>query len=218
MGSALSWQSQGRDLSQPFDEIELFLEANVLDEDSEIVLLVETYLPMKRLMLRDPFQRVVYDMTFDAPGGLGSSEVRVESGEPTLETTLKAFPEGWYGVSALTIDNQRVTGSVYLSHGLPSRFGILSPLPDQMVDVGETQLRWSTSMNIESFTIEVETGEDHKSMIITVPGNVTEFQIPPVLLQTGLEHQLVITANGTDGNKVVQEQNFRTYPHAAGRD
>ena len=151
---------------------------------------------------------MVYDMRFDDPGGLGSSEVRVESGEPSLEELRLAFPEGWYQVIGLTQKRTQVFGEAYLSHTLPSRFGILRPAPNEVVDIENTVTEWVHYPNIESYTLEIETGEDDKAIVVTVPGSVNEFQFPSVLLEAGEEHQLVITANARNGNKLVQEQYF----------
>ncbi len=75
-----------------FDELELTFEASVNDEDGEVVLRAETGLPIQRIALVSPVGRVL-GMLDATSTGVGLSEVRWESGEPSVAEVREAFPE-----------------------------------------------------------------------------------------------------------------------------
>ncbi|MEZ5973583.1 MAG: hypothetical protein R3F33_14780 [Planctomycetota bacterium] len=212
-GLVYSLQTNSVPAVQSFDEIELYLQAHAADESGEIILRVEGQEEMKRLTVKDPFGAMVYDLHFDDPAGLGSSEVHIESGEPSLPMMRKSVPEGSYEIVALTQAGGTIVGHATLRFDLPSRFGWTTPAPGGVLPAENAVLAWVDQPNVAAYTLEVDDQDDDPRMTVHLPAGTAHFQVPAAVLTPGSTHKAVLTAilEGS-GNRLVQELPFFVLP------
>ncbi|MEZ6015585.1 MAG: fibronectin type III domain-containing protein [Planctomycetota bacterium] len=195
----------------PFVELSLVVEANVNDMDGEVILHAESGQPLKRLALVAPSGKLV--QALDATEGLiGLSELRLETGEPTLQEVFNAYPEGTYRVRALTLEGVVCAGEVELTHDLPARWAIRSPVQGAVVPRDQVTVEWSLDASVEHYTVEVEDSDDEQRMLVTPQPGQSSFLIPSSLLREDTDYQVVVVAHNAAGNRVIQEVEFRTAP------
>lgn len=194
-----------------FDSLTLTLEVNATDGNSEVILDAETGLPLERLALIAPDGRVVQRIDASSPGGVGLSELRLESGEPGLEELLAAYPAGSYVVRARALDGTLLTGVVELAHDLPARWRLEAP---ERVAPGEALVvSFSAGPEVEALTIEVvDESDDTTRMAVTPPRGVQDVTVPANLLTPGGTVQVVGRARAENGNELLLERYVAVEP------
>ncbi len=109
----------------PFEEGRLFFELNDTDGDLGIHGKIDGD-EWKRLEIEDPNDRRMLNV--NVRGRLrrqGLTELFFESAEPTFDELdpidfFKRFPEGWYEIEGITLDDEERENETYLSHVIPA--------------------------------------------------------------------------------------------------
>ena len=196
---------------EPFEELELTFEVNVNDVDGEVILHAETGKPLERVALVDPYGQLTYALR-TGEGGIGLTEFRLESGEPSIDLVRTAYPEGEYTVTGVALDGTMIRGVVDLEHAIPARCWIMAPESMSVVDRNSVTIQWQTDPSVEKFTVELEDDDDEERLAVNLPGDATSFRVPEGLLEPETEYQIVLVSHSDSGNRTVQEIYFTTAP------
>ena len=196
----------------PFDELSLFVEANVVDSDAEVVLTLDADVGLKSLKVVGPDGKKVVGLATRGNPNLGQRKVAMESPEPTSAAVFAAFPEGVYQFRGVSVDGEKLFGEVTLSHALLDASTITSPA-DGATDVPLTgvTVTWTPSPGVTRYIVEVEEEDiETNSLVVDVPGTSTSFAIPDGWLLAGTTYQVGVGAVGPTGNVTVYEHVFTT--------
>ena len=218
----------------PFDEASLFFELNDTDGDLGIHGFVDGD-AWKKLEIEDPFERELLDIR--VRGSLrrqGLTELFFESAEPSFDELtpaqfLRRFPAGKYEISGVTLEGEELESVVFLSHVIPAPASNLTvsgipaapncdaePLPsvsapvtigwDPVTQSHPTIGKTGRPVVVEKYQLIVEL--DDLEMIIDLPPEVTEFEIPEGFTDLGDEFKFELLTRSTNGNQTATESCF----------
>ncbi len=208
-GSVSAQSERSAQRADPFDTLAMILEVNETDGDAEIVMTINVDDGLQWLSLRGPRNRVATELVALDRGGIGLAEVLLESGEPSVEAVLLAYPEGSYRVSAYSVNGRRVEGTVVLSHALlpAPQF---TPADGAVVDADAVRVEWAPIAGAEAYRVEIENDDLGTNLTATLRGDATSFAVPAGLLEPGTEYELGVTTISPNGNVAVAEAAFET--------
>lgn len=207
-----------------FDRALLILETNATDGDAEIVLDLKSGVDIVRLEVKGPMrdgedddgdddgERKVLDLRSDKGLGVGLSQILLETGEPTLQAVLEAYPAGTYELSGRTLEGRKFRTTLELTHGLPGAPEILFPAAgDDDIPVVGLVITWAPNASVASWLVELEREDDGVGKIVaTLPAGTSSFAVPQGFLVSGVEYQVGVRASNAEGNVNVSEFTFTT--------
>lgn len=196
-----------------FESIEMFVEQNATDGDTEIVMAATGGDDGFRIFtIRSPEGRVVVATFSLDPTIGGQRELAFESPEPPGEAILAAYPEGVYRFYGETHRRERFAGKARLSHELPPAAVILSPQEGASVATGPLLIQWSALPGVAQIIVELENEsvDPEQSITFNLPPEATSFEIPAAMLTAGSSYQLGIGSVSDNGNRVFVEVAFET--------
>jgi hypothetical protein len=196
-----------------FESIEMFVEQNATDGDTEVVISVTGGDDGFRLFnVRSPEGRVVVATYSLDPTIGGQRELAFESPEPPGAAILASYPEGIYRFYGETHRRERFAGEASLSHVLPPAPVILSPQEGASVATGPLLIQWSALTGVAQIIVELENEsvDPEQSIQFNLPPAATSFEIPAAMLTAGSSYQLGIGSVSNNGNRVFVEVVFET--------
>jgi hypothetical protein len=221
--------------AEPFDEAELFLELNDTDGDLGLHALIDGE-SWKLLEIEDPQGNTILSVLPDSQlGEHGMTELSFESAEPSFdelppEQFFELFPEGEYGISGITVEDEELESTAELSHVLPAppekiRVGgkraaedcdavlprVSKPVlirwtqvTDSHPDIGETG-----PVEVEKYEVVVELLTSPNSKFsMDLPPDITRFVVPSELLKQGQDFKFEIVTRATNHNQTAVESCF----------
>jgi len=190
-----------------FEELSMTLRVDGGDEDIGIRIAMEVAEAFLGVDVYDPFGETLFSVRAD-PAGLGLTELMVEAKQEDVQAGLGMFPPGLYTVSGVGMDGTRFSDEVELSHSLPVRPRILSPLDQSIVEADAMEILWGPVADVDHWVLVVE-GEELE-LRLELPAHVQAFQIPSSLLDGGQGYEVDLAAVNEDGNSVITEIQVRT--------
>lgn len=197
----------------PFKKLEMIFEVNETDNDGEVVLDVKGPEGLMWFQGTAPDGGVViFVNSNDERKGIdpiGLSQIKLETGEPSVEGVKKAYPEGTYKFLARTVSGKRVYGEAKLSHQrLPApKF---TPQDEKGIDPNNAIVKWKTVKGAVAYEVEIENDDLEISVTAELPGSATQFHIPKGFLTPGTEYEVGVMTFGENGNKSVAQSSFVT--------
>lgn len=188
-------------------------EQNATDGDVEVVIEVTGRSEgLAKLTVVGPDGRTVIDFTAPDSSTLGIRQFEFESPEPTdVEGLKKAYPEGKYVFSAITVSGAQLAGKATLSHQLPATASLKSPEDEaEAVPCDNLLITWHTVPGLSATIIEIEQDELDMKLTVRLRGDVTSFQVPAGLLVPGTQYDLAIGTVIENGNRSFVETSFTT--------
>jgi hypothetical protein len=171
----------------------------------------------KSLTITDPHGKTIFGVMGKGPyQELGLTELFFEGAEPSLDEfpldeLLARFPEGDYGFSGKTVDNQPITGTGNLTHAIPAG-------PSVSVEMGPNDLlriHWTAvtgtppgfpalPIHIKGYQVLVDPFQ------VTVPANVLSVTISPEFVHSLApgEHPFEVLAIEDGDNQTITEGTF----------
>ena len=196
---------------EPFADAELFFELNATDDDLGLQLFVDSDDGWKRVRVLDPRRREM--LLFQTAGrlsGLGITELRFESAEPSPEEVLALFPPGEYRFRGRTVEGDYLASAATLSHDFPAA-PTFSPSDGEVVDARNTVVEWSAP-GAEQVEIIIEQDELEHVLDVTLSGDTDRLRVPAQFLKPGREYKIEVLSTGENGNRIISESTFRTAP------
>ena len=188
-------------------------EQNATDGDVEVVIVASGRSEgLAKLTVVGPDGRTVIDFTAPDSSTLGIRQFEFESPEPTdVEGLKKAYPEGKYVFSAITVSGAQLAGKSTLSHQLPATASLKSPEEEgEDVPCENLEITWHTVPGLTATIIEIEQDELDMKLTVRLRGDVTSFQVPAGLLVPGTQYDLAIGTVIENGNRSFVETSFTT--------
>jgi hypothetical protein len=219
----------------PFSVADIFFELNDTDGDLGIHALIDGE-PWRQLELESPDGREKLRVT--ASGTLryhGLTELFFESAEPPFDELpprvfFRRFPEGKWEISGITIDERELESTDTLRHVLPAPpegvtlSGVeaaedcdVVPLPSvaepvviawDPVTKSHPELGKTGSIKVVRYQVVIEREEPPLTFSVELPPDVTEFEVPEGLTDSGDEIKFEILVRETTGNQTAIESCF----------
>jgi hypothetical protein len=192
-----------------FEEVDIYLEQNYSDGDTEVILLAKTEeFGLKKLWIFSPRGELVYKFKSPNNGSnLGGREILVESPEPDdLELVLEAYPQGDYIFIGRDFADQWTFGVATLVHDIPPPATINFPPNGGAVSQYQFDVVWESVIPAEKFLIELENQETGEELYVQVPADCNSFRAPEEWLVPGSEYQVSVSVINVYGNMTVIEQ------------
>ncbi len=186
------------------------LPASMLQLPAEVVLELESELPLRRIRLLDGAGRTVLQLDCPQAGALGIAEFALESEGASLAEVLDEYPPGEYAVEATCVDGRALAGRARLGSTLPGWFAVSSPLPGEVVDREQLTLSWTPARNAARYMLEIEQEELGFGFETWLPAGQTSFKVPAELLQRGVTYDYSLTVQGDTDNELEIEGRFVT--------
>ncbi|MCI0586197.1 MAG: fibronectin type III domain-containing protein [Planctomycetes bacterium] len=208
-GLAPQW---GGSATLPFDELSLFVESNVVDNDADVILRLDSGVGLKSLKVVGPDGKKVMGLATSGNPIVGHRRVEMESTEPASTAVLAAFPEGRYRFHGVSVGGERLFGEATLSHALLAAPTVTSPASGATdVPLTGVTASWTPTPGVTRYIVEVEEEDvETSSLVVSVPGTSTSFAIPDGWLLPGTTYQIGVGAVGPNGNVTVYEHLFTT--------
>jgi hypothetical protein len=193
----------GHSAGDEFGELQMFIEYNSTDEDAGIQVFLDGD-GWKELVIRRNGNVI---LEIEAERGpfkrTGLTEIRWETGEPSLALILSRFPEGNYHFVARKVNGGKHEGTVELSHDLPAA-------PSNLV-LANGAVSWDFDasqgdVDVGGFEVIVENETLGTKMETNVPAGTQTVEIPSHLL--GGVNPVInveVLAIGENGNKTITE-------------
>ncbi len=174
-----------------FSELEITLEQNATDEDTEVVLFAQGQDEgLKSLIVLAPDRKRVVANFIGDGRGVGLREFHLESAEPPdLGAVLGSFPRGSYFFFGRTVADECLTGTAVLSHAIAPATTLLSPREDEIVPVHHLVLAWKPVAQAERYIIELNNEDTGSEYTLDVFPPRSRLAIPANLLERGSEYQ-----------------------------
>jgi hypothetical protein len=223
-------QAQGE---TPFDEADIFFELNDTDGDLGIHALIDGE-PWTRLEIDDPNDNQMLNVSLSGRlARQGLTELFFESAEPPFdelppEQFFRRFPQGRYEIEGLTLDGTELESTDRLSHVMPAPpenvelSGTAAaedcdavPLPTvaepvlitwDAVTESHPDLGKSGAIHVDRNQVVIE--KEGLVLSVDLPPEVTEFEVPPALTESGEEVKFEILVRETSGNQTAVESCF----------
>lgn len=205
--------SASADQELTFKNLQMLFEVNETDGDGEIVLSVKSPEGLMLFQSVAPDGRVIISINSnDERRGInpiGLSQIRLETGEPSIDGVKKAYPEGVYKFMARTVGGERVYGEVNLSHRrLPAPDFSLKD--EKGVDPDNAVVKWKPVKDAAAYEVEIENDDLKVSVTAELPGSATQFSIPKGFLLPGTEYEIGVMSINKEGNMSVAQSSFVT--------
>jgi hypothetical protein len=194
-----------------FEELQLTLERNATDGDTEVVLFAQGQDDgLKKLLIRGPNGRRIASIEADSRG-IGIREFLLESAEPAeLELVLASFPEGEYRFFGRSVEKDCLLGTATLSHEIAPETTLLTPAADSTVDPGDVVLSWTAVPSAVAYVVGLNDEDTGAESLFTVFPPVTSLEIPSAAIEPGSEYQFEVGVRTANGNLTFVEHNFFT--------
>lgn len=225
----------GEELS--FSKASIFFELNDSDGDLGIHALIDGD-AWKSLSIETPDERENLRISVKGRlRQQGLTEIFFESAEPTFdelppERFFKRFSEGIYEIEGLTLDGQELEGEAVVTHLIPAPVDDLMlngeelphcddelPVIDADED-GDYEVSWDHSelshpelgrtgepIKIARYEVIVE-GEGVLNVSAVLPPDVTSYEFPAELFETGDEAKVEVLVREEGGNQTARETCF----------
>ena len=185
-----------------FDRLNVHLERNVAEGDSEMVFQAAVEdCGIASLEVTGPDGSLVLAYREPADGRAGVGELRIESAELAIDRAGQRYPAGRYAARASTTCGKALAGSVELSGSWPPTPRWIVPADRSAVSGGApVTLQWTTVPGATAYRIDVEGGPKGEITTIWVPGSSTTITLPASLFAAGRKYELSIGAFDASGN------------------
>jgi len=208
--ATLGWSQEPTRPAPTLKEEAIYLEYSPTTGEAALTVEAESESTIRHVQVRNAAGVRVLQLQSRAGHGLELSGFKIESYEARLETLLAACPEGMYDMVAGTSDGRVARGSAELSHELAAAAQITYPLDGATgVPLANLTITWTTDPSASAYRIGLEQGDTDGIQAI-LPGSAGSFQVPPGVLQSGLETQLEISTIADNGNLTTVELVFIT--------
>lgn len=197
-----------------FDDVDLHLEVDMGSFSGELSLQVESSQGLVELSLADSTGKSVLRMVGYDLGENGAASVAVESRTDDVRDVFERFPVGTYTVTGLTAGGALLQDEVWLSHAMPSRFQLQTPVKGEVVPVEDLFMRWNASVGANRYHLEIEGASGELALEIWLPATETSFVVPAQFLKPGETYEYSLNSEGTDGNELEVEGSFSTRPRS----
>lgn len=197
-----------------FSELDMRLEQNASDGDSEIVLFAKGQDEgLKNLVVLAPNRRRVVANVLGDGSGVGWREFVLESAEPPdLTAVLRSFPQGSYFFYGISVSGDCLIGTSTLSHAPAPATMLLTPAEDDIVPADQLVLRWAPISQAVRYIVELNNEDTGAEYLLDVLPPTTSLAIPPQFLVAGSEYQFVVGVETADGNRTFVETTFFIAP------
>ncbi|MFD0738481.1 hypothetical protein ACFQZQ_04165 [Lysobacter koreensis] len=197
-----------------FSELDMRLEQNATDGDSEVVLFAKGQDEgLRNLVVLAPNRREVIANILGNRNGVGLREFALESAEPPdLGAVLASFPQGSYFFFGITMSGDCLTGTSSLSHAVAAATTLLMPAEDEIVPVDQLLLSWTPVAQAERYIVELNNEDTGAESVFDVFPPTTSLAVPAQFLVPGSEYQFVVGVKAADGNATFVETTFFTAP------
>ena len=218
-----------------FAEANIFFELNDTDGDLGIHASIDGE-PWKNLTIEDPAENVMLNVTLS--GRLrkqGLTELFFESAEPpfdelTPEQFFRRFPQGVYEIEGLTLDNGELESKDRLTHVMPAPPENVelsgtaaaedcdeTPLPvvaepvvitwDEVTGSHPEIGRPGVAIEVDKYQVVIE--KEDLVLSVDLPPDVTEFEVPAALTESGDEVKFeILVREARSGNQTAVESCF----------
>jgi hypothetical protein len=193
------------------DEAVLYMEQNLTDGDMEVVIkLTGGDEGLGALTITAPDGRTLLDAR--SPGAkLGLRPFKIESPEPAADGSVQAdWPAGRYQVVGTSIAGETLTGSVELSHEMPTGATFVQPTAGQEGVKTDGVIKWEGPAEVANYVLILEDEKTDLELEVELPADTTSFQLPPGYLRPGTEYKLAIGAVAGNGNRSFVEIEIET--------
>jgi hypothetical protein len=195
----------------PFSAAEIYLEYNATANDAGIQVFLDAE-DWKRVTIHGEHGRALVDIS--AGGGmreLGLTELRFEGAEPGPSEVFETFAPGEYTFSGVTIDQQGLFGSAFLSHDIPAAPNF-SPSSGEVVDRNSVVIQWDAIGGLDRYQVIVESDANDLSLEVSVSAATTSLTVPPSFLAPNTVYKAEVLAIAASGNRTISEGTFVTGP------
>jgi hypothetical protein len=203
-----------------FEVSDLFIEINATDGDAGLQLNLDGE-GWTRVTLRDPKGRRVMEVRGTGRlRGYGLTGITFESAEPPFrEVPLRRFkarfPAGRYTFAGTTADGRRLVGSDRLTHRIPAKPAVTSPVANAVVDPAGLVARWEPvttpkGVKIVRYLVIVTAEASERELSMELGPNATSAVIPADFLERGARYAIEVLAREASGNQTITEVPFRT--------
>ncbi len=217
----------------PFAEADLFFELNDTDGDLGIHALIDGE-PWTRLEIDDPNGNQMLGVSLSGRlARQGLTELFFESAEPPFdelppEQFFRRFPQGRYEIEGLTLGGAELESTDRLSHVMPAPPENVElsgtpaaedcdavPLPTiaepvlitwDAVTESHPEIGRSGAIHVDRYQVVVE--KEGAVLSVELPPDVTEFEVPPALTESGDEVKFEILVREASGNQTAIESCF----------
>jgi hypothetical protein len=197
-----------------FSELDIRLEQNATDGDSEVVLFAKGQDEgLKNLVVLAPNRRKVVANFIGSPTGIGLREFVLESAEPPdLGAVLASFPQGSYFFFGITMSGDCLAGTSTLSHAIAPATTLLAPEEDEIVPADELVLRWAAVPGAVRYIVELNNEDTGAEYLFDVFPPTTQLAVPRNFLVPGSEYQFVVGVKTANDNATFVETTFFVAP------
>lgn len=197
-----------------FSELDMRLEQNATDGDSEIVLFAKGQDEgLKNLVVLAPNRRRVVANLFGDGSGVGWREFVLESAEPPdLTAVLRSFPQGAYFFYGVTVSGECLIGTSTLSHTLAPATTLSTPAEDEIVPADRLVLGWTPVPQAVRYIVELNNEDTGAEYLLDVLPPTTRLAVPAQFLVAGSEYQFVVGVETANGNRTFVETTFFVMP------
>ncbi len=200
--------------AEPLEELDFFFEFNATDEDLGVQLNLGAD-PWRQLQVLNADDKLILDVS--GKGDLqtfGLSSLCFESNEPTFDELSKdeilaLFPEGDYTFRAVTIEGDKLSSTVALTHDLPDEPEITCPEDGDVVDPDDVVVKWNAvstpaGIDIVSYQVIVTNDEDSRFRYdVVLPADATSLSVPAEFFEDDTEYELEVIAKEASGNQTI---------------
>lgn len=208
--------------SEPFAEVQVFIEINDTDGDAGLQILLDGE-GWERVRVFDPDGRKVADFRGKrSVAQQGITELFLESSEPSfeeqpLEEFLERFQAGFYSFLGDTLDGGRLFGIAELTHDIPDAPEITAPEDGDEVSANGFTVRWEpvqtpAGIEIVGYQVVVERDDPLRVFRVDVSATATAVSVPPEFLDPATEYKVEVIAREVSGNQTISEVEFETGP------
>lgn len=194
--------------SEPVLELDLHLELDAGSGAAELVLALDSSVPLSSITLFDPDGHAVLGSQTVASTRVGLQELELELASDFLPDLLARFPEGRYLVRATSALSAPIVEEVPFDHALPGRFRLIEPADGEM-RAERAELSWTPSPNARRYALEIEQPDGDFTMEVVLPASSTSFRVPAGVLVPGATYELSLTAQGDTDNETEIEHVLR---------
>lgn len=218
--SAVASAGPDQRASIPFSKAKILFELNASAEDAGIQALLDGEGWDHVTVLGTDGEPLLEIDADGSVGDIGVTELFFESAEPSLadlplDELLAMFPEGKYRFEGTTVEGQRLFGAATLSHDIPAKANVLSPLEGAVTDPDDTVIAWEpvtepTGIKIAGYQVIVELADPLRVFSVDLPSTDTSVTVPAEFLEPGTDYVFEVLAVADNNNQTIHEGTFST--------